>query len=370
MKQDRARNSNERLSATTVMTVNIADSDDLDPTFIYRGCVSLDGACINPEYTATIPQGKSQGILNIHPERIQAVDLDKISASIKYSFLRGNPANFADFFEIDENTGIVNQKKLIDSSVTARQIEIIVQAEENTELKRATTAKLTINVKSVDLYPPTIHASAIEGFVHEHSAVGTKVLDSEGSPIKFTTTDDDITNDDLLPEYSYELTTPYFIIREDGLLVVNDDNLDSDPPNISNLRFQVVARELKGNAASTPLSIIVYLLDINDNSPKISSIPPVEVAAGTDKRLIAKINATDIDMGDNSIVSYSIYHVSHNGAKKFSINSKTGEIFSEAKLVVGDHYSITIQASDIGKLYSRSVLEVTIIPGNNISYNH
>lgn len=354
------------MSATTTLVVNIADSDDLDPSFIYRGCVSLDGACINPEYSATIPQGTLQGVLNIHPERIQAVDLDKMSLPIKYSFINGNPNTYDDYFEIDKQTGSVSQKKLVDSSVTARQFEIIVQAEEVSEARRTATAKLTINVKPVDSFPPTIRASAIEGFVDEHSPVGTKVLDSNGNQIKFITTDADILEDDLLPEYSYELTTPSFRIDKDGLLVVNDVNLDCDPPNLPNLRFQVVAREVKGNAASTPMSISVNLNDINDNSPKLTFIAPVELSAGNEKRLIAKANATDIDRStENAAVIYSIHHVSNNGMKKFTIDPKTGEIYTQSKLIAGEHYSITVQASDIGNLYSRSIVEVNIIPGPN-----
>lgn len=34
--KDRARNTSERLSATTTLTIDIEDSDDLDPSFIYR----------------------------------------------------------------------------------------------------------------------------------------------------------------------------------------------------------------------------------------------------------------------------------------------------------------------------------------------
>lgn len=346
--------------------MNIADSDDLDPSFIYRGCVSLDGACINPEYSATIPQGTLQGVLNIHPERIQAVDLDKMSLPIKYSFINGNPNTYDDYFEIDKQTGSVSQKKLVDSSVTARQFEIIVQAEEVSEARRTATAKLTINVKPVDSFPPTIQASAIEGFVDEHSPLGTKVLDGNGNQIKFITTDADIQEDDLLPEYSYELTTPSFRIDKNGLLVVNDENLDCDPPNLPNLRFQVVAREVRGNAASTPLSISVNLNDINDNSPKLTIIAPVELSAGNEKRLIAKANATDIDRSvENANITYSIFHVSNNGLKKFSIDSKTGEIYSQSKVIAGERYSITVQASDIGNLYSRSIVEVNVIPGPN-----
>lgn len=363
--QDRARNSNERLSATTILTVNIADSDDLDPSFIYRGCVLLDGACINPEYTATVPAGTLQGVLNIHPERIQAVDLDQISAPIKYTFLSGTPSSYSDFFEIDEQTGIVKQTKLVDSSVTARQFDITVQAEEVSEAKRSTTAKLTINVKPVDSFPPVIHASAIEGFVDENSSVGTKVLDAKGNPIKLTTTDADIPDDGVLPSYTYELTTPSFAISKEGILLVNEENLDRDPPNPSRLLFQVVAREIKGNAASTPLSVTVNLNDINDNSPKLALIAPVSITAGNEKRLIAKANATDNDSGENAAIVYSIHHVSNNGKEKFTIDGLTGSIETQGKLVAGERYSITVQASDIGHLYSQAIVEVTVIPGPN-----
>jgi protocadherin-15 len=286
--------------------------------------VNLDGACINPEYTATVPAGPLQGVLNIHPERIQAVDLDQISAPIKYTFISGTPSNYNDYFEIDEQTGIVKQKKIVDSSVTARQFDITIQAEEVTEAKRSTTARLTINVKPVDSYPPVIHASATEGFVDENSPKGTKVLDAKGTPIKFKTTDADISDESEQPMYSYELTTPSFVISNEGILLVNEDNLDRDPPNFSKLKFQVVAREVKGNAATSPMSITVNLNDINDNSPKLALIPPVQITAGAERRLIAKANATDNDEGKNAEVIYSIHHVSNNGAKKFTINKKTG----------------------------------------------
>lgn len=36
------------------MTVNVRDDDDQDPSFIYKGCMLLDGACINPEYSASV----------------------------------------------------------------------------------------------------------------------------------------------------------------------------------------------------------------------------------------------------------------------------------------------------------------------------
>lgn len=52
--QDRARNVAERFTSTTTLTVNIKDDDDQDPSFIYKGCMLLDGACINTEYFSSV----------------------------------------------------------------------------------------------------------------------------------------------------------------------------------------------------------------------------------------------------------------------------------------------------------------------------
>ncbi|KAL5285532.1 hypothetical protein ACFFRR_007314 [Megaselia abdita] len=361
---DRARNISERMSSTTTLTINVADSDDLDPSFIYRGCVLLDGACINPEYYASVPAGSVQGVLSVSPERIQAIDLDTIEAPIRYSFDSGMPGNYADYFAIDEQKGVLQQIKAVDTS-TAKKYDIVVKAEEVSEAKRFTTAKLVINVKPVDVNPPVIVVSNTKGYVNEGSAIGTKVLDHNNKPIVFQTTDADLGDDDPKPDYIYELTTPSFSVNSDGVLIVNEDGLDRDPPNPVNLTFQMVAREPNTNAASAPLSLTVYLRDVNDNVPKIQMIPPISINAGDGKRVIAQITATDNDEGDNAIIFFSIYHVSNNGLKKFEINKTSGELYSVSRLIVGEQFSITVQATDNGGLSSQAIAEVSVAPGPN-----
>ncbi|XP_055624574.1 cadherin-99C isoform X2 [Toxorhynchites rutilus septentrionalis] len=362
---DRARNASERLSATTTLTINVADSDDQDPSFIYRGCVLLDGACLNPEYTASVPAGTLQGVLTVTPERIQAVDLDTISAPIRYTFLSGIPGNYDDYFEIDSQTGVLKQTKLVDASVTAKKFDIIVKAEEVSEMKRFATAKLTIHVKPVDAFPPAISVTSTEGFVDENSPIGTVVTDSKGKPIKLTTTDADLGSDDPQAEYIYEVTTPSFVVSKSGILQVNEEGLDRDPPSPGKYRFQVVAREANGNAASAPMSVTVNLNDVNDNAPKLAMVAPVSLTAGDGRRLVTKVTATDNDAGDNAIISYSIFHVSNNGANKFAIDAKSGEIETRARLNAGEQYSITVQASDIGGLSSQAIVEISVTPGPN-----
>jgi protocadherin-15 len=314
---------------------------------------------------ASVPAGTLQGVLTVSPERIQAVDLDTISSPIQYSFLSGTPNNYADYFQIDDQTGVLKQTKVVDSSVTAKKFDIIVKAEEMSEAKRFTTAKLTINVKPVDAFPPVITATSVEGYVDENSPVGTKVTDLKGQPIRLTTTDPDFADQVDMPVYLYELTTPSFAVSSAGILLVNEEGLDRDPPSPGKYRFQVVARESNGNAASAPMTITVQLKDVNDNPPKLPMIPPVTISAGDGKRPVTKVTATDNDSGDNAVVTYSIYHVSNNGASKFSVDERSGQIETRTRMAAGEQYSITVQASDIGGLHSQAIVEVTVSPGPN-----
>ncbi|XP_015184942.1 PREDICTED: protocadherin-15 [Polistes dominula] len=361
---DRALNVSERFTSTTTLTVNIRDDDDQDPSFIYQGCMLLDGACINPEYSASVSSGVLSGILNISPEKIQAVDMDSINAPIHYSFLSGNPTNYRDFFEINPNTGAVKQIKAVDTSVT-KKFDIIIKAVEVSEAKRSATAKLIITVKPVDSNPPVITASNNEGFVDENAPVGTKVIDKNAKPITLTVSDADLGVDDPKPTYTFELTTSYFSIDPSGVLIVNEENLDRDPPNPGRFRFQVVAREKTGMAASAPLSFVVTLNDVNDNAPHLPMTAPISVQAGETRREVTKVEATDNDEGENAEITYSIYHVSNNGLHKFKIDPKTGVIESVRKLNAGEQYSITVQATDKGGKYSQTIVEVNVIPGPN-----
>ncbi|KAL2738583.1 cadherin-99C-like isoform X2 [Vespula maculifrons] len=361
---DRALNVSERFTSTTTLTVNIRDDDDQDPSFIYQGCMLLDGACINPEYSASVSSGVLSGILNISPEKIQAVDMDSINAPIHYSFLSGNPSNYRDFFEINPNSGAVKQIKAVDTSVT-KKFDIIIKAVEVSEAKRSATAKLIITVKPVDSNPPVITASNNEGFVDENAPVGTKVIDKNGKPITLTVSDADLGVDDPKPAYTFELTTSYFSIDPSGVLIVNEENLDRDPPNPGRFRFQVVAREKTGLAASAPLSFVVTLNDVNDNAPHLPMTAPISVQAGETRRQVTKVEATDNDEGENAEITYGIYHVSNNGLHKFKIDPKTGVIESVRKLNAGEQYSITVQATDKGGKYSQTIVEVNVIPGPN-----
>ncbi|KAM3966913.1 cadherin 99C [Aphomia sociella] len=361
---DRARDTKRRMSSTTTLTVNVQDDDDKEPSFIYQGCTSHDGVCINPEYSSYVNSGVLAGILTIEPEKIQAVDMDTLDARIHYSIESGEPDSWSTYFAINPNSGAVRQLMSVDTTI-AKKFRLIIKAEEVTEAKRFTTAKLTITVRPVDASPPVVKASSEEGQIEENSPKGTKVVDANGAPVKLSVSDPDLGPGDPVPKYSFELTTNFFDIDNDGYLVANDEKLDRDPPNPGKFRFQVVAREANGGAASAPLSLAVQLLDQNDNAPVIPKSQPIIVPASLEPTSVYKVEATDIDEGENARITYSIYHVSNNGGNKFTIDPNTGVISSSGRLQAGEQYSVTVRAMDSKGLSSQGIVELSVAPGPN-----
>lgn len=152
--------------------------------------------------------------------------MDTINSPIRYSFVSGVPGNFEEYFRIDPDTGAVHQIKAVDTSTTKKftiiikvkeqftykhlflsykkvllfTINILIktirndqhfQAQEISEAKRSTTAKLFITVKPVDAHPPELILSSREGFVFENSPIGEKIVDINGNPITVRVEDKD-----------------------------------------------------------------------------------------------------------------------------------------------------------------------------------
>lgn len=129
---------------------------------------------------------------------------------------------------------------------------------------------------------------------------------------------------------------------------------------------QVIARQIgsaAGKGASAPITLNVHLNDVNDNPPKLPVFPPAHAQAGDGIRPVFKVFARDADEVDNGKVTYSIYHVSNNGKDKFRIDPDSGQIESIGKLIAGEQYSLTIQASDSRNMKSQSILDVLVVPG-------
>ena len=76
------------------------------------------------------------------------------------------------------------------------------------------------------------------------------------------------------------------------------------------------------------------------------------------------MNATDIDEEDS--IKYRIIQVSNGGKRTFYVNPSTGQLDVMSRVVAGQSYSLTVQATDDNGATSQTIVEVDISPGPNI----
>lgn len=69
-------------------------------------------------FYSQVSSGVLHGILNVSPEKIQAVDMDTLNSPIRYSFVSGTPDTYGDYFRIDPDTGAIHQIRAVDTSTT------------------------------------------------------------------------------------------------------------------------------------------------------------------------------------------------------------------------------------------------------------
>ncbi|XP_077387455.1 protocadherin alpha-5-like isoform X11 [Festucalex cinctus] len=104
---------------------------------------------------------------------------------------------------------------------------------------------------------------------------------------------------------------------------------------------------------SGTLHIKVVVMDVNDNTPVFSkSLYKVRVSENAEQgSFVIKLNATDIDEGINSKITYSlIKRGSNDPSNTFNLNAETGEITVKGTLDFEETpaYEVRIQAMDQG----------------------
>ncbi|XP_077166930.1 protocadherin beta-16-like isoform X16 [Paroedura picta] len=111
-------------------------------------------------------------------------------------------------------------------------------------------------------------------------------------------------------------------------------------------------------------NIVVKVLDINDNVPQFhQSVYEVKLMENRQpSTLVAKVEATDRDLGSNGDITYSFSQVPGSVLKAFSLNKQTGELTVAGTIDYEEEksYEINIKATDGGGLssYCKVMVEV------------
>uniref|UniRef100_A0A7N6F8P6 Cadherin domain-containing protein n=1 Tax=Anabas testudineus TaxID=64144 RepID=A0A7N6F8P6_ANATE len=377
---DRAPFASNRRSATTTLTVDVLDGDDLGPMFLPCVLVNNTHDCNPITYSVAIPEltnPNKLNPLNVTPP-IRAVDMDRNiqppsdRPGILYSILVGQPVTYPEFFSLNRTTAEMRVLKPINRDLYQR-FTLIIKAEQDNGHPLPAFANLIIEILDENNQAPYFQFATYQGYVSEASPVGTTISASANltAPLGVIALDNDIeeTKDPMvtitLNDYTAIFSlTPTGIIRYLKLLKPVDREQQMS------YTFTMVASD--GVQQSSPVTVNILVIDANDNTPTFAEVS-YKVEVFTDMQpgqTVLQLTAADADEGLNGLVTYEIV----GGASgNFIINNRTGRITVApgVTLTVGERYALTVRASDNApetqRRSSSTTVYIEVLPPNNQS---
>ncbi|XP_026296983.1 fat-like cadherin-related tumor suppressor homolog isoform X4 [Apis mellifera] len=325
------------LEADTTVVVTILDTNDLNPLFYPT------------KYEATVAEDTPmhRSILRVIAED---ADLGR-NGEIYYSF-----AEETDQFAVHPVSGIITLTRPL--RYTERAIhELVVLAKDRGALfrgsSRASTAKVTIKVRQVNLHSPEIYVHHLPDIV-EHSNADiyaiVRVIDNdEGVHGQIASLD--IVGGDPAGHFrvrpaggphsgEYNIEVLHLLDRETAVQGYNLTLRATDRGVPQRFSYKFVP---------------VHLADLNDNAPVFSrEIYEVRVAETAPVNTpVIQLKVTDADEGRNALVFLEI--VGGNEGGEFYVNAETGMLYTAVSLDAEKKafYTLTVSAVDQGNAGTR-----------------
>nr|XP_046916120.1 protocadherin Fat 4-like isoform X2 [Dermatophagoides farinae] len=299
---DLAKMHHERRTAVAIIRVNITDINNSVPEFI--------GAPFEAYVGESLPEGA-------YVTQIIAQDADQVDTMLEYSIVAGNDEKQ---FIIDSKTGKVYTSAVLDYEVK-QSYDLLVQVSDGIN---TAVAPLLVNLVDInDNAPQFTHDVYNFTVVEELGAnitVGTVLAidrdSGKNSEIHYS----------IIGDHANEL---FFIEQRNGNIRTRT-KLDREIE--SRVEFLVIAYDGGTPQLSGSSKVLVSIEDINDNAPFFDQTQyEVEVMEEIDPPIeIFRIQAQDLDTGDNAVVKYLI--LAGNEDNIFNINTDNGMITTSDRL--------------------------------------
>ncbi|XP_047222516.1 protocadherin-23 [Girardinichthys multiradiatus] len=340
--------------STTQVNITITDVNDNAPVFPKR------------RDTITVSQNTRPGtVLFI----AHAHDYDSgVNSVVQYHLKSSRNEMFA----IDPNLGTVSLNKSLQVSHQQRyNLEILAKDEGEPSLSSTLTLSVNIDHTAADeslAFETLVYQVEIgEGYRKDSRVIQVRSHQTRGSH----TSNSGLTYS-LEAEAGFPLP-PFRINPKTGWLYLSS-NLDYETD--SRYRFHVLSTSREASLANitATATVIVLVLDINDNPPVFSSnVYYFTVSEGPSPQgLVGTVRAKDKDSGKNSQLSYILL----SDGKYFRINAKTGEIINWVALDREQHsqHSLRVMVTDQGHPCLNATANihvlVTDINDNTPQFNH
>lgn len=267
--------------------------------------------------------------------------------NIRYAIAGGN---VQDALKIDANTGEISIGKHGLDYETAHQYEIWIEAADSDKPSLRSVVRLTINVTDVNDNPP----------IMDKLIYRANVLEEESPPllvVQVRASDVDASDNGMISyKLVYDFEETFEIDAESGEIFTN---VKLDREDIASYELFVEAVDQGVPQLTGSATVLVTVLDKNDNPPRFSRLFSVNVTENSEiGSFVIRVTSSDLDVGENANATYSF---TENPGNKFSIDPISGNVTVAGYLdrEQQDEYVLKVAAVD-GAWRAETPLTITI----------
>uniref|UniRef100_A0A3P8SL33 Uncharacterized protein n=1 Tax=Amphiprion percula TaxID=161767 RepID=A0A3P8SL33_AMPPE len=323
-----------QLTSTAQVTVVVEDVNDNAPVFVSPKSVNI------PEDTLL-----HSVIMTVHAE-----DEDAGSNGKVLYYLNNTSGGIFNMFHVEQLSGALTVENPLDYE-NKKEFSLLIEARDSGLPPFSSFSQIYINITDVNDNLPQFTQSEYRCEVFENSPPSgvCDVLAVDADSGNYSTVQYNITEGN---------TDNFFIIDLENGLLSTTGSLDRE--DIPEFNLTVEAAELNNPLHKDRTTVIITVLDRNDNAPRFSQIfyteLPEDVPVG---HSIIQVTSTDDDTDANAVINYFLTDQSDDTL--FSIDLTTGYITVEGRLdrEVQDHYILKVNAND------STLVHVSVIDTND-----
>ncbi|KAL8194358.1 UNVERIFIED_CONTAM: hypothetical protein K2H54_016233 [Gekko kuhli] len=303
-----------------------------------------------------MPEEKKSGSLVANVLTDLEVDVKELSARRAQLVSEGTKQ----YFQLDPHTGNVLLKDRIDRESLCGQKDPCVLLSEIVLENPFQVHRIEVDIEDVNDNSPQFSKKEFLFEIPEHMPANTqfplekaKDADKDGNAVQ---------NYTLSPNDHFQLDVQNHSDGSKYVQLVLQKQLDREEET----RLFLILSAVDGGTPrrTGTATIIIDILDSNDNFPQFSdSVYKVKLKENAPREtLMAKVEATDRDVGSYGDITYSFSQVPETVLKSFSLNKHTGELTLAGTIDYEEerNYEISIKATDGGgfSAYCKIIVEV------------
>ncbi|TRY81233.1 hypothetical protein DNTS_021844 [Danionella cerebrum] len=249
-------------------------------------------------YSVTIKENAPIGTVLM---KLNASDLDEgANGEVEYAFGRNLKRKIYDLFKLDRTTGELQIKAELDFE-ESEVYKLDVKASDKGQPPLNAESVVTVKIIDMNDNAPEIELTSLSSLVSEDTKPGTVI-----SLISISDKDSSI-NGKIVPSLSEDVPFELKPSFQDNIFsLVTKGKLDREI--VSHYDVTIKVTDLGQPPLSAAKSLIVHVSDVNDNSPEFPQ-DPLELYLAENNApgaSIFSVSASDKDLNENAMVSYSI----------------------------------------------------------------